>query len=440
MNTNIVLDRDTRLLLKANLRKAMDALGDKAPNVKVALLDKEGLLTLAQELGVAVPTPNPITQVAAPVTVSAATVSQVVATVTDHAPVVTVSVTVPVVTPPKRVKAAALFGLGCKLLRERGVSVYANPTDEPNPSQFLGYDKGHLLNEVLWAQDQKPGVARNVILWGEKGTGKTSFVKELAARTGRPFFCVSFYREMGPADLLGSFQIAPDGTTFWKDGALLKAIRTPNCVVLLDEFFRGTSSLLIGLNGLLQSYVIVVPETGERVVCAPGVSFFATDNTNGSGDSSGRYGAAQQHDSSLLARFGTHLCMPWLPEREEAATLAAISGVTRQASIYLIYLATGLRAANSRGETSSLLPSLRDLGVWAEKLRDGLDPERTFRSTLLGGLETVDVEAGTQVFKALFNPELLTAALAGQDIEFDGRTTAVTAAVAAPAEEEIATV
>ena len=107
---------------------------------------------------------------------------------------------------------------------------------------------------------------RNVMLYGPAGTGKTEFAQQLAARTGRPFALISCDLGTDAATLVGmTVPDAAGGVTAWQDGQLTRAIKTPGCVVCLDEPSVARPGALFVIQNVLANRVLFLWPRPARV-------------------------------------------------------------------------------------------------------------------------------------------------------------------------------
>jgi cobaltochelatase CobS len=168
---------------------------------------------------------------------------------------------------------------------------------------------------------------RPIPVWlaGPKGTGKTEFTRQLAARLGRAFYRVGFNRATEPAEILGDMGLR-DGATVWQDGPAAQALRTPGAFLLLDEISYAAQGYLASLNPVLErsGAPVRLPRTGEQLNIAAGVMVFAADNTLGHGDTSGEYTSRSTLSADTLDRFSVKLRFDYLPADDEARLLRAI--------------------------------------------------------------------------------------------------------------------
>ena len=194
-------------------------------------------------------------------------------------------------------------------------------------------------------------IEENTWLYGQKATGKTTFVQEIAARTNRPFFRIQHSKSMEPQDLIGQLQI-PNGNSIWCDGLLLQAIKTPYAVILFDEPTVNPMACEMYQTMLDERYIDVAL-TGERVYIAEGVNFFAADNTNGHGDETGMYDGTMTVNTAFLDRFKIKIEVGYMSFASEAALLEK-KGLTSGQAFMMAKYAAAIRHSDDISEPISL--------------------------------------------------------------------------------------
>ena len=230
---------------------------------------------------------------------------------------------------------------------------------------------------------------------GPKGVGKTTTIEQIAARTGRPFVVISCSEETELPALCGTL-VPHNGSVTFKFGALTAAMQMHGAIVLIDEGDTLRQGVAVGLNGILENRAYTVPETGERIVCAPGVILIMAGNTNGRGDVSGRYGGTQEQNSALMSRFRAIVAVSYLRPAAEVKLLIGRTSCPPALAKLLVGAANVTREAVSGGTLSDGM-SFRALEAWAGLLVDGIEPETAARCALLNGASVEEREVLLQI-------------------------------------------
>lgn len=251
-------------------------------------------------------------------------------------------------------------------------------------------DKGFVFEyRTLRRALKNIGERKPVWCWGPAGCGKTEFFVQIAARLRRPAHVISFGEETSIRELLGTFRLSKaEGNGFetrFEYGLLAKAIVDPMAIVILDEFNMSPPGVSAQLNRLLEVGTISIPETGEAIKAADGVTFVVTANTPGSSDTTGIYAGSQVQNGATRSRFAG-LKMGYLaPEKEEEVVVRAtpslndnvkLPGSTKRTSELLVECGRMVRDLIDDGAVS--LPfTVRNLKEWARStlllrdIRDG---------------------------------------------------------------------
>ena len=165
-------------------------------------------------------------------------------------------------------------------------------------------DEGYVFHEsardvVVWLLMEKP---EPLYLYGPTGCGKSSLVRQLAARLNYPVFECNGHERMEVQDLVGHLAVV-NGSMRFEDGPLTVAMRLGG-MFLLNEIDLCSPATLAGLNTILDGAPLCIPENGgELVKPAPGFRFVATANTSGGGDETGRYQGTLRQNLAFLDRF-----------------------------------------------------------------------------------------------------------------------------------------
>ena len=176
------------------------------------------------------------------------------------------------------------------------------------------------MNETKWKYLVRSAVrGKNVIMTGNSGCGKTLASKTLAEVLDRPFFYFNLGATQDPrSSLIGNTHFKKETGTVFAESSFIKAIRTPNSIILLDELSRAHPdawNILMTPLDPLQRYVrLDESEDSEVVPVADGVTFVATANVGN------EYTSTRVMDRALLDRFVT-VEMDELDYEEEVSLL-----------------------------------------------------------------------------------------------------------------------
>ena len=146
--------------------------------------------------------------------------------------------------------------------------------------------------------------AKNIMMTGPAGCGKTMAAKSLVKALDRPDFYFNLGATQDPrATLIGNTQFDSKNGTYFSESSFIKAIKTPNAVILLDELSRAHPDawniLMTVLDGG-QRYIRLDEAEGSPIVnVAEGVTFIATANIGN------EYTSTRVIDRAILDRFVT---------------------------------------------------------------------------------------------------------------------------------------
>lgn len=143
---------------------------------------------------------------------------------------------------------------------------------------------------------------KNILLTGPTGCGKSQTAIAVAKALDKPFFYVNLGATQDPRGaLIGNTHFSKDAGTYFNESAFVKAIQTPNTVVLLDEVSRAHPeawNILMTVLDPGQRYLRLDEAVNTPTVkVAEGVSFIGTANIGN------EYTAVRVMDRALLDRF-----------------------------------------------------------------------------------------------------------------------------------------
>lgn len=173
-----------------------------------------------------------------------------------------------------------------------------------------------IISDLKWKYLVR-GVLRgkNVMIVGPSGCAKTMAARCVANVLGRPFekFNIGSTQD-ARATLIGNTTYKKELGTVFHQSAFVKAITTPNTIVLLDEFTRGTHdawNILMTVTDPIQRCLRLDEDENSSVInVAEGVCFIATANIGN------EYTATKVLDKASARRFPVKLEMSPLSSEE----------------------------------------------------------------------------------------------------------------------------
>ena len=195
------------------------------------------------------------------------------------------------------------------------------PTDHAEVLNFIhsSYSlkpRGLMMNELKWKYLIRSGVrGKNIMMTGPAGCGKTMAAKALVNSLDRPDFYFNLGATQDPrATLIGNVHFNEGTGTYFSESVFVKAIQTPNAVILLDELSRAHPdawNILMTVLDYGQRYLRLDEADGQQTIkVADGVTFIATANIGN------EYTSTRVMDKALMDRF-TIVEMDVLKEDEE---------------------------------------------------------------------------------------------------------------------------
>ena len=162
-----------------------------------------------------------------------------------------------------------------------------------------------VMTDLKWKYLIRSAVrAKNIMMTGPAGCGKTMAAKALTKGLNRP----DYYFNLGAtqdarATLIGNTHFDSKKGTFFSESAFVKAIRTPKAVILLDELSRAHPdawNILMTVLDQGQRYLRLDEAIDSPIVnVAEGVTFIATANIGG------EYTSTRVIDRAIMDRFTT---------------------------------------------------------------------------------------------------------------------------------------
>ncbi len=204
--------------------------------------------------------------------------------------------------------------------------------------------EGLFIEPLKWKYLLRSAVrGKNIMMTGPTGCGKTLASQSLVRSLKRPDFYFNLGATQDPrATLIGNTHFNKENGTFFAESAFVKAISTPNAIILLDEISRAHPeawNILMTVLDAGQRYLRLDEAEGSPIVkVANGVTFIATANIGN------EYTSTRIMDRAIMDRFVTiemdlldkqseyELLKFKFPEADEYAlnALSEIADTTRQ--------------------------------------------------------------------------------------------------------------
>ena len=213
--------------------------------------------------------------------------------------------------------------------------------------------RGLMMNELKWKYLVRSGVrGKNIMMTGPAGCGKTMAAKALVNSLDRPDFYFNLGATQDPrATLIGNVHFEKKSGTYFSESVFVKAIQTPNAVILLDELSRAHPdawNILMTVLDYGQRYLRLDEQDGQSTIkVADGVTFVATANIGN------EYTSTRVMDKALMDRF-TIVEMDVLSEEEEHELLTYMFPHVDNSVLSNVAKIASLTRSESKSDTARL--------------------------------------------------------------------------------------
>jgi len=234
----------------------------------------------------------------------------------------------------------------------------------------------------------------NVLLTGHTGCGKTSTIRQIAARKNQGVLRVNLNGQTTIADFVGLWTVksSSSGTdTVWIDGALPMALKKGYWLIC-DEIDFAEPQILAVLNAVLEEGGEFTLKEKDGEVIKPHKNFriFGTANTVGCmQDFRYLYQGANMVNEAFIDRWRVYKS-DYLPPKEESKVLCdSIENMTSIISDKIVEVGNLVREAFEKEELNCTF-SLRRLSDWARLMMRSKDPLKAAEAAIFSKVNSDD--------------------------------------------------
>ncbi len=209
-----------------------------------------------------------------------------------------------------------------------------------------------------------------VLIIGPKGTGKTTLVREFAARRKKKLESINFSLRTRESHLVGS-KTLESGTVDFEEGILVKSMKEGN-MLYLDEINSAEADVLLRLDEALDDrrQLVLKEAGGELIEATKGWFVIATINPLS-------HVGTKELPPQLLSRFPVRIRLDYPPEEIEMKIVKKYV-VSRSHENELVQ---GIRLANTLRQAAAVeelyySPSLRETIAFGRILDSGMTPRQ----------------------------------------------------------------
>jgi len=204
---------------------------------------------------------------------------------------------------------------------------------KPDEDFYLPYKTIENLERIKSLAKRHPV---NILVSGKQGCGKSTMVKQFAARNNRPLATFQIGILSEPGQLFGEHRLK-NGQTYYQQFLFPQAIQTPGCVIHLEEINRPEHPKALNMlfSVLSEDRKVWTDEIG-LIKVADEVVFFATLNEGE------EFVGTEMLDAALKDRFYMTL-LDYLPQNVEIKVLKNKTGISNSQSNTIVNIANMLR-------------------------------------------------------------------------------------------------
>jgi len=211
----------------------------------------------------------------------------------------------------------------------------------------------------------------NMLITGKQGCGKSTLVRQFAARNQRPMAVFQIGILSEPGQLFGEHRLK-DGETYYQKFLFPQAIQTQGCVIHLEEINRPENPKALNMlfSVLAEDRKVWMDELG-LIKVADEVVFFATLNEGE------EFVGTEMLDAALRDRFYVTM-LDYLPPEVETNVLHLKTGIGKADALTIVNIANKLR----NNTQDPMVVSTRHTLMIAEMVAVGASTKDAFINSL----------------------------------------------------------
>lgn len=245
----------------------------------------------------------------------------------------------------------------------------------------------------------------NIWISGPTGSGKTSLVRNLAAKLRVNYFEMNGHVHMTPANMFGRWTVR-NGETHFQHGIMTKWLREGGWL-LVNEYSTLDPDVVNSFKSVLEDprYLCLTDNDDEIIHAHPDCRIIVADNTKGRGDDSGFFPNTHVHSMADMRRFHGHIVVDYiLAEQETAMLKTQFPSIAPKAIEGFVKVANQTRKAYKEGSMQRVL-STAELINWAENYDLFATAHTSARISFLNSYEPEAATAVRNVIDAEFGNE-----------------------------------
>lgn len=224
-----------------------------------------------------------------------------------------------------------------------------HPEMVPDIDTNYVYELDNLKNSLMAFELNIP-----LYVWGHAGTGKTTLLENICARTKRPLLRVQHTVNTEESHIIGQWT-ARGGETIYELGPLSLAMKY-GWTYLADEYDFALPSVLSVYQPVLEGKPLVIKDAdaANRIIRPhKNFRFVATGNTNGSGDETGLYQGTIIQNAANYDRFHMVLEVKYMKAPLETQVLINQASIDKADAEKLVDFANRVRESYDGNKISS---------------------------------------------------------------------------------------